>query len=192
MTKTAFSLGVMVVAGLALMTTGCSSSSDGGTLNPSTNRFVNNENGTVTDKTTSLTWLKDANCDVLQDLTWEEAKARVALLKSGECGLTDQSSPGRWRLPTKEEWYAILIGAGTPEDSCPNGPDLPNTAGTGCWSEGNPFVDVQWSGGSVGYWSSTLNGGEICTGCAWCAYPDNGNVQTYETDGHRKTWPVRS
>lgn len=56
-------------------------------------------NGTVTDG--NLVWLQNADC--FGKMNWDNAKSRAASLKSGECGLTDGSRAGDWRLPTKEE-----------------------------------------------------------------------------------------
>ncbi len=56
-------------------------------------------NGTVTDG--NLVWLQNANC--FGGLTWNQAMDRAASLKSGSCGLTDGSTAGQWRLPTKDE-----------------------------------------------------------------------------------------
>jgi hypothetical protein len=55
----------------------------------------------VTDNLTNLIWLKNANCDGQKD--WNEAETWAANLASGTCGLSDGSSAGDWRLPTKTE-----------------------------------------------------------------------------------------
>ena len=52
-------------------------------------------NGTVTDG--NLVWLQNAGC--IEKQAWWGA----ADLQSGYCGLTDGSTAGQWRLPTKEE-----------------------------------------------------------------------------------------
>lgn len=54
------------------------------------------DNGTVT--VDGLVWLKDAGC--LTHGSWDNAKSQAASLKSGQCGLTDGSYAGQWRLPT--------------------------------------------------------------------------------------------
>jgi hypothetical protein len=56
-------------------------------------------NGTVTDG--NLVWLQNANC--FGKLNWDQAMNSAKNLKSGFCGLTDGSTAGQWRLPTKEE-----------------------------------------------------------------------------------------
>jgi hypothetical protein len=99
------------------------------------NRYVDCGNGTVHDTVTNLIWLKDANCFGLLD--YAAAINAAAGLEDGECGLTDGSSPGDWRLPTEAEWQATL------KLTCTN-PALANTPGTGCYSAGpQPFTGVQ-------------------------------------------------
>lgn len=67
-------------------------------------RFVDCGNGTMTDTVTKLIWLQQADCLIPAD--WASANEAAAGLKSGDCGLSDGSSAGDWRLPTKEEWIA--------------------------------------------------------------------------------------
>ena len=67
-----------------------------------TNRYVNCGNGTVTDTVTGLIWLQDADCIPVGH--WAAANEAAATLKDGDCGLTDGSTAGDWRLPTKDEW----------------------------------------------------------------------------------------
>lgn len=58
-------------------------------------------NGTIRDAYTGLVWLKNANC--FGPKSWQDAANSVASLQSGMCGLTDNSKPGQWRLPTNYE-----------------------------------------------------------------------------------------
>jgi hypothetical protein len=110
------------------------------------NRYINCGNGTVLDTATGLLWLQDANC-LFRGLPvpdsgerdWWEANAFVAQLESGECGLTDHSQPGDWRLPTRAEWqttveYAGTLGCDTVGPGKP--PTLTNDAGTDCLDVG--------------------------------------------------------
>jgi len=60
-----------------------------------------NNNGTITDTSTGLVWLQNADCFGLQN--WNQAMDSVANLKSGSCNLTDGSKARQWRLPTKDE-----------------------------------------------------------------------------------------
>jgi hypothetical protein len=64
-----------------------------------------NKNGTITDTSTSLVWLKNANCFNL--VSWHSSNASlVPALQSGQCDLTDKSVAGQWRLPTIAELLA--------------------------------------------------------------------------------------
>lgn len=69
-------------------------------------RFTDNANGTVTDNLTGLIWLKLANCYSTQ--TWETAVASARTLASGSCGLTDSSTAGQWRLPSRNELESLV------------------------------------------------------------------------------------
>ena len=68
-------------------------------------RFSDNGNGTVTDNITGLIWLKNANC--FGSRTWNHALADANGLNSGDCGLTDGSSAGDWRLPNYNELFSF-------------------------------------------------------------------------------------
>lgn len=74
-------------------------------------RYVNNGNGTVTDRTTGLIALKNANC--FGKRTWKKAVSVVQRLASGSCGLSDGSRPGSWRLPTKKELSTLFFWSGS-------------------------------------------------------------------------------
>lgn len=63
-------------------------------------RWIDNGNGTVTDTMTGLIWLKQANCI---NQPWAAAVAAVNQLASGQCGLTDNSTAGSWRMPNRNE-----------------------------------------------------------------------------------------
>lgn len=149
------------------------------------NRYVDCGNGTVTDTVTGLVWLKDANC---YNNTYAAANAWAATLQDGMCGLTDNSSPGDWRLPTKAEWEAtearaIALGC---TDFGSGGPALTNTPGTGCYNAGpQPFIGVQ-----VVYYSSTAN--EVNPANAWWTDIQFGNMQHDAKAGGKSVWPVRS
>ncbi|MGO9317455.1 MAG: DUF1566 domain-containing protein [Terracidiphilus sp.] len=71
---------------------------------PTFERWVDNGNGSVTDTVTGLIWLKQANC--IND-TWQNAIADVNLLASGQCGLTDGSAAGSWRMPNRNEMQSL-------------------------------------------------------------------------------------
>lgn len=111
------------------------------------NRYVDCGNGTVTDTTTGLVWLKDAGC--MQDLLFAPANAKAGALAEGQCGLTDSSVPGDWRLPTIGEWAQMVNRAKAMD--CP-APVLLDETGLKCYAGGSsPFVNVL----DDEYWSSS-------------------------------------
>jgi hypothetical protein len=97
-------------------------------------RFVDNLDGTVTDRLTGLVWLKDADCKGA--LTWSVALASANQLASGQCGLRDGSTAGQWRMPNANELESLV-------DVAQSAPAL---------SAGHPFTQVNQSNA---YWSST-------------------------------------
>lgn len=142
-----------------------------------TPRFADNGDGTVTANLTALIWLKNANCFPMR--TWATALTDCNTLNSGECGLTDGSAEGDWRLPNVKE-YVSLIDYGSWS------PALPNTAGTGKWSEGDPFTNVQ----SSYYWSSATRGGTATV--AFYVLLNGGYILAHDkTDYSYHVWPVR-
>jgi hypothetical protein len=140
-------------------------------------RFTDNGDGTVTDNLTGLIWLKDADC--FGTRTWNEALSDCNSLFTGWCDLTDDSSAGDWRLPNSNE-LASLVHKGY------YNPAVPDAAGTGQCSEGNPFDNVQ----SFYYWSSTTSA--LSSGQAWYVNIYNGFVgSNYSKTGNNYVWPVR-
>ena len=89
-----------------------------GTMNGT--RWCDNGNGTVTDMLgydtygdQCLVWLKDAGC--IGEVNWLNAQSQVEVLKDGstnfngsDCGLSDHSQTGDWRLPTVWELQALM------------------------------------------------------------------------------------
>ncbi len=71
---------------------------------PTYPRWVDNLNGTITDTVTGLIWLKKADC-IRAD--WEHALAAVNSLATSQCGLTDGSSAGSWRMPNRNELQSL-------------------------------------------------------------------------------------
>jgi hypothetical protein len=154
------------------------------------NRYVDCGNGTVTDTVTGLIWLKHWDC--LPNNAWAAANEAAAGLKDGDCSLTDNSSPGDWRLPTRAEWGATIaravvldcveFGSGGP-------PSLTNDAGTACYGTGvgSSFVGVA----SSLYWSNTTF--EINPLSAWVAVLTDGVVGIGSLDklDTLRVWPVR-
>jgi hypothetical protein len=96
-------------------------------------RFTDNGDGTITDNLTALIWLKNANC--WGNLKWANALTNCNALADGQCGLTDGSSAGDWRLPNINELHSLI-------DLRQDNPALPS---------GHHFDNVQ----SYVHWSST-------------------------------------
>jgi hypothetical protein len=67
-------------------------------------RWVDKGDGTVADTLTGLVWLKQA--DYIHQ-AWADAGAVVHALSSGQCGLTDDSTAGSWRMPTRNEMRSL-------------------------------------------------------------------------------------
>ena len=76
-------------------------------------RWCDQGNGTVKDMITGLVWLQDASC--MGPMEWLDAiRQPIINLRSGDCGLTDGSEWGAWRLPTYAELFE-LASYGNPE-----------------------------------------------------------------------------
>jgi hypothetical protein len=145
-------------------------------------RFTNNANGTVTDNLTGLIWLKNANCFLKKP--WTEALSDANGLASGSCGLSDGSTAGQWRLPNVKELQSLI-------DFAHYSPTLSNAAGTGQWSPGNPFDNVQ----SEFYWSGTSTAGGSVTFItlnAWAVSLNTGITTSGFKTYTSYIWPVRS
>lgn len=101
-------LGVLIIVGIM----SCNRSNDNDTdqdlltFPETTTRFFNNGDGTITDTTTGLVWLKNANCFRAGD--HEYAEEVTAELAHSKCGLGDESQPGQWRLPHVKELLDLL------------------------------------------------------------------------------------
>jgi hypothetical protein len=120
------------------------------------NRYVNCGNGTVTDTATGLIWLQDAGC--LGPLNWAEANQAAAALEHGQCGLTDGSKRGDWRLPSNAQWREMVdVARNHPSLRCAH-PALTDDSGSTCFGSGSgsSFSNVASALGD-GYWSSTTN-----------------------------------
>ncbi len=95
-------------------------------------RFTDNNDGTVTDGLTGLVWMKNAGCFAASN--WSVAQTYANQLASGQCGLTDGSTAGQWRMPNVNELES-LVGISRSKPAL---------------AAGNPFNNVANS-----YWSST-------------------------------------
>jgi len=125
----------------------------------------------VTDNLTGLVWLR--NPDIITR-NWTNALSYCESLDGSDGrGVWDD-----WRLPNFRELLSLV-------DARFVNPALPDTTGSGQWTEGNPFHGIQ----SDAYWSSTTFAG----------YPDNARVigmglglldYDYKIMA-RYVWPVR-
>jgi len=132
-------------------------------------RFIDHNNGSITDNLTGLIWLKNADCFGLQ--SWASALNSVKNLADGQCGLTDGSKAGEWRLPTVNELESLV-------DLQRTSPPLPS---------GHPFISVQ----QEDYWSSTTCAGAVTF--SWYVYMRDGYVGKHqEKTTEQYVWAVRS
>ena len=124
-------------------------------------RFTDNGDGTVTDNLTGLIWLQNANCFGIR--TWFDALSDCNNLEDGNCGLSDASSKGDWRLPNRNELESLM------DFEVVSLPLVP------------PFVNGGWK-----YWSSTAYGSTQ----AWFMEA-NGVVDATPPAVRWSVWPVR-
>lgn len=140
-----------------------------------TPRFVDNLDGTVTDRFSGLMWLEDADCSGA-GATWQGALNWVsAALNQGpftDCEGYTPLTYEDWRVPNLKELLSLL-------DYSQNFPALPF---------GHPFVGV--SSDQVAYWSSStyvLDGSQ-----AWAVNLAQGN--NFDLDksvSNPRVWAVR-
>ena len=158
------------------------------------NRYVNCGNGTVADTHTGLIWLQDGGC--LGSLNWADASRAASALGNGQCGLTDGSTPGDWRLPSNTEWMAMVDAAKNhPLLQCTN-PALTDDSGAACFGNGSgsSFANVT----SGGYWTGTTHSqsaGLLPDATkAGVIELSPGLVLTYSDKSccPQQTWPVRA
>ena len=122
-------------------------------------RFVDNNNGTLTDTMTGLVWLKKADC--LQG-TWSDALTSVASLASGQCGLTDNSTAGQWRMPNRNELESLSDRAQTNNAQYFDYTYLNKDGSTFQAAIFTSYVETQY------YWTSTTNAADLTE--AWTVY----------------------
>jgi len=152
-------------------------------------RYVDCGNGTVTDQVTGLIWLAKSDCFNFS-VSFAEANQTAQTLRSGTCGLSDNSVQGQWRLPTKAEWEATLLMPAAP---C-TFPALTNDAGSACWGDGpssllNVVADAYWS--STAKYSVELPNSADRMRFAWKGNLGVAGIEpTLSTDTYR-IWPVR-
>jgi hypothetical protein len=144
---------------------------------------VDCDNGTVTDTSTGLIWLRDVDC--LEGSDFGGANDAASQLADGECDLTDGSRPGDWRLPTRQEWETVI------EQAVANDCDLPyfpDRFGLGCCGVDDcAFIGV----GTGLHWSSTSNASSPLA--AWAADLGGGLVVSDlpKSATDVRIWPIR-
>lgn len=148
-------------------------------------RFTDRGNGTVMDNLTGLIWLKDANCtfgELNNYRNWVGALAAANGLANGQCGLTDASQAGDWRLPNVNELESLYHVESAGETSC-GGSCATNAA----WLNSQGYNNVQ----SAYYWSSTTSAGYQAY--AWLVHMNYGDVYdgSLNKTGSYYVWPVR-
>lgn len=165
---------------------------DDATVDPpcysATQRFLDCGNGTVTDAVTGLVWLKTVHCSAFfgASRVYVSANAAVATLADGQCGLTDKSQPGDWRLPAKSEVETLINLAVT--NGCTS-PFLPDQTGLGCCGTGT----CAWSSVAtdIGFWSSTSV--DTTPANAWYFYLGSGtHVASVFKGVGEHVWAVRT
>ena len=173
-----------------------------GAGSPASTVYVDCGNGTVTDRRTGLVWLANADClgGTVDWSTAMESVAGLADLDGGacaflteaecDCGLSDGSSPGEWRLPSAAEWQAMVADAVGLGCSPTITSDFPAGV-TACWTGGCSniglcaFSDVQ----SAFYWSASPF--VVNPSSAWVAGLDTGVIGPANKFITYPVWPVR-
>ncbi len=143
-------------------------------------RFIDNGDGTLADTVTGLTWLKKADC--LRQ-TWASAIAAINILASGQCGLSDGSSAGQWRMPNRSEMLSLSDRAPTfPQASYFNGQYQASNTVTGPAIFNNFIV-------SDYYWTSSTDAADPSQ--AWSLYSCDFGVYNLTKSDLRYTLAVR-
>ncbi len=130
--------------------------------------YVDNGDGTITDRVTELTWVKDMG----DKMSFAIARASVSKMKLG--GYSD------WRIPTIKELYSLInfngLNGGSPDASIRF---INNNFFLQPWGDtavGERYIDAQtWS--STQYVGTTMNGDETLFGVNFI----DGRIKGYPT-----------
>lgn len=146
-------------------------------------RFIDNGDGTLYDTVTGLRWMKKADC--INSQSWSSALATINNLASGQCGLTDGSTAGQWRMPNRSEMLSLSDRAPTfPQANYFDG--IPGPDGI---TVINPVILNKFKV-SVFYWTSTTDAAD--TTQAWTIYScDFGVYNIVKTDTKQYALAVR-
>jgi len=144
-------------------------------------RFIENGNGTVTDTMTGLVWLKQANC-IQND--WATAVAAVSNLASGQCGLTDGSTAGSWRMPNRNEMQSLADRNQNNESDYLSATVLNPDGSVYQQAILINFIQLQY------YWTSTTDAADTTE--AWTVYSCDYGVYDMPKSGTGYTLAVRN
>lgn len=145
-------------------------------------RFVDNTDGTVTDRLTGLIWLKDARCfddtETFNIHGWEEGLDAIADFNTdpGSFSCEDydvEKHQTGWRMPNYKEFWSLM-------DRSEKVPAL---------TSGHPFLHT---GPGINYWTSTTYAGGSDP-VAWIATPTINGIFDHMSKSHGDpiVWPVR-
>jgi hypothetical protein len=122
-------------------------------------RFVDNQDGTITDRQTALVWMKNADC--WSKMEWDDAMEQVKNLNSGSffsqtsCkGYSGQDAD--WRLPTAVEWESLIDKRNQP--TLPNGHLFSGVRAGYYWTSSEPPEHKKYA------WRISLKDGEFMRG----------------------------
>ena len=110
-------------------------------------RFSFSNDGTIRDNLTGLLWLEDIGCvnpqGQLED--WLNALDSANRLNTGECGLSDGSSEGEWRIPNRKELRSLINYEEANSATWLNGLGLINVVPDGYWSSSTYAYNPNWA-----------------------------------------------
>jgi len=150
-------------------------------------RFTVQGDGTVKDNLTGLVWMANPEClgrFAYPNTSWVDAIEAANSMADGECGLSDGSAPGDWRIPNIRELISLF-------DYEFVSPALPNISGSVQWQDGDPFSGIHGTqqGLPNTYWSSTSYSDR--SNLLWCANVYDGNVILCPDTAYEYVWMVR-